>query len=276
MEDERKKIEVKEIELKLKQQIEKLEQEKEQLKLQAKQQAELLQIQQEKERIKNEEHERELNYMEELSNSSVSSVSVTKERPNIKTETRNNDVTAGNPTTYAGNYDFNFNEQLIKILAQQNEISSSIAKNQLKQMLPNKTISIFDGADITKYKTFIMNFQHSIEQNCDSDRDKLSFLLQYTAGRAHKIVSSCTHYNPTLAYSKAIELLTKEFGNEFKVSSAYLQKLENWPPIKNEDPVALENLSVFLIECRNYFDNMSIRNQLQSPHEIKNSVEIAL
>ena len=77
--------------------------------------------------------------MEELSNSSVSSVSVTKERPNIKTETRNNDVTAGNHTTYAGNYDLNFNEQLIKILAQQNEISSSIAKNQFKQMLPNKT-----------------------------------------------------------------------------------------------------------------------------------------
>ena len=114
-----------------------------------------------------------------------------------------------------------------------------------------------------------MNFQRTIESSCTNDGDKLLYLQQYTSGRAKKLVESCSHYDQRAAYAKAVDLLLKEYGNEFKVSNAYIQKLENWPPIKNEDPRALEDLSIFLMDCFHYLDNMTIRNQLQSPKEIQ-------
>jgi hypothetical protein len=79
-------------------------------------------------------------------------------------------------------------------------------------------------------------------------------------------------YNAAIGYNKALELLNREYGNEFTVSNAFMDKLNKWPPIKNEDVKSLECLSIFLLECHHYLENMTYRNQLQSPQEIMNIV----
>lgn len=67
-------------------------------------------------------------------------------------------------------------------------------------------------------------------------------------------------------------MLINEYGNEFRVSNCYIEKLEKWPIIKNDDAKALEDLSLFLIDCNHYLENMCNTNQLQSPTEIMNIV----
>ena len=113
---------------------------------------------------------------------------------------------------------------MVALLARQSEIPNSIAKMQAKSMLPNKQMNSFDGKGITKYKPFIINFRHHIQEHCDNDRDKFRYLLQYTSDRPYKLVASCCQNDSHIAYRKARELLDKEFDNEFKVSTAYLKK----------------------------------------------------
>ena len=164
-------------------------------------------------------------------------------------------------------------KEIAGVLKNQNEISSKVARFQQTSNLPKIELKSFDGTDITHFKTFIMNFERIIENQCSNDADKLHYLLQYTSGKAHQLVDSCKHFNSTVAYRKAKGLLTEEYGNEFRVSNCYIEKLNNWPTIKSEDATALQDLSLFLLDCLHYQDNMTYRNQLQSPKELLAIVE---
>lgn len=165
------------------------------------------------------------------------------------------------------------NNGLLKILESQNEISLAMTKCQQKSMLPKKEIRSFDGSDLTLFKTFLLNFERVIEVKCSDDCEKLGYLEQYTSGRAGELVRTCCHYDPAVGFAKAKELLIKEYGNEFKISNAYIEKLDNWPKIASEDMNALHELSIFLLNCHHYLENMSLRNQLQSPKELWNIVQ---
>ena len=63
-----------------------------------------------------------------------------------------------------------------------------------------------------------------------------------------------------MAYENALALLEEEFGNEHRTTTAYLQKLENWPSIKSEDAGGLKQLSIFLMTCLNNMDSMTCIN----------------
>jgi len=141
-------------------------------------------------------------------------------------------------------------ETLLDVLKKQNEISLALAKQGERALLPPRTLEIFNGEDITLFKTFLRKFEILIESKCANDLEKLSFLEQYTQGRARKIVQSCTNRNPTTAFIKAKELLIKEYGNQHKIASVYMDKLRNWQTIKSEDVKGLEELSVFLNKCK--------------------------
>ncbi|KAA0189286.1 hypothetical protein HAZT_HAZT006077 [Hyalella azteca] len=115
--------------------------------------------------------------------------------------------------------------QTVMNASQQNMISAAIASGQDKVVLPKKDITPFDGNDVTKYKSFMLNFERFIEARCPEAGDRLTYLEQYTRGKPLKLVKSCTHYDPATAYRKAKELLHKEYGNEFMVANAYIEKL---------------------------------------------------
>lgn len=166
------------------------------------------------------------------------------------------------------NDDSNLNAKIVDVLQRQGEISENMVKFQLKASLPKRELNVFDGSDITEFKRFIIQFERIIENTCQDDGDRLLYLQQYTSGRAGKLVNSCSHYDESLAYAKAKQLLYKEFDNEFLVSNSYLEKLNNWPVIPSEDPKAMEEFALFLSYCENYLENMTIKNQLQSPKEL--------
>lgn len=157
-------------------------------------------------------------------------------------------------------------------MKRQNELSLSLAISHQQSALPKKEISIFDGTDVTKFKTFLLSFERIIENICNSDSDKLIYLEQFTSGKAKKLVQSCAHFDVSVAFIKAKALLIQEYGNEFRISSSYIEKLDEWPIIRPENVEDLENLYIFLINCNHYIENLTWHNQLQNPKEIMNIV----
>lgn len=178
-------------------------------------------------------------------------------------------------TTPTSQYDDTFvstssnpNDRLITILEKQTVISEAMSQCQERTVLPKKELKIFDGSDITQFKSFWLNFERIIESKCANDGDKLVYLSQYTAGRAHKLVRSCNHYDSTRGFEKAKRLLVNEYGNEFKIANGYIEKMDNWPSIKSDDGDGLQDLSIFLLDCHHHLENMSSANQLQNPRQI--------
>ena len=161
---------------------------------------------------------------------------------------------------------------MVNLLQSQIEISTAIARCQQSSFLPKKELKSFDGSDPTSYKRFMINFNRIVENHCSDYGDKLLYLQQFTSGHAKKIVDSCVHYNATEGYLKAISLLNEEYGNEFKIANSYLKTLEDWPVLKSEDSDALSELSLFLLDCHHYLENMSMSNQMQNPKEIMSIV----
>ena len=153
-------------------------------------------------------------------------------------------------------------------LTEQSKAAQTLVNNQERMLLPKRELRYFDGEDTTEFKTFIRDFDRSIDMRCKDDIDKLSYLEYYTKGRAKKLVQSCCHSNATTAYRNARQLLHEEFDNKFKVSAALIQNLEQWPQVKIEDPVALEDFAMFLLRCNNYMSDMEASNPLDNPKEI--------
>ncbi|KAA0201414.1 hypothetical protein HAZT_HAZT003442 [Hyalella azteca] len=108
----------------------------------------------------------------------------------------------------------------------QNEISSNLIVNQQQNFLPKRDLQTFDGSDVTEFGVFMRKFDKIIETRCSDPWDRLSYLEQFTAGEAQKLVKSCINDDPDLAYRQARTLLREEFGTEFKVTHAYLERLK--------------------------------------------------
>lgn len=146
--------------------------------------------------------------------------------------------------------DLETRNDVIGIMRKQNEITTLLVQQQCLSALPKREIPVFDG-DPLKYHTFIKAFENGVERNTTNNCDHLYFLEQYTKGHAKELVRNCQHINPERGYAKAKTLLKEQFGNEQKITSAYMDKALSWPPIKAEDVKALQDYSLFLRGCCN-------------------------
>jgi hypothetical protein len=158
------------------------------------------------------------------------------------------------------------------ILNRQNEVSLLIARNQEKLLLPKNEPKVFDGTDLTQFKTFMMAFNVTIDARCDSSADKLYYLEKYTDAGPRELVRSCYGIDPDIAYRSALDQLNKHYGNEYKIADSYLVKIEKWPQIKDEDGKSFQDLSIYLTTCFNNMNSFASLNQLNSPKEIMNIV----
>ena len=61
--------------------------------------------------------------------------------------------------------------------------------------IPKVEIAVFDG-DPMKYWTFIRTFENSVEKDTVDSNSRLSRLLQYTSGKALKVIQSCAIMHP--------------------------------------------------------------------------------
>ncbi|XP_061753152.1 uncharacterized protein LOC133550969 [Nerophis ophidion] len=161
------------------------------------------------------------------------------------------------------------NNQLIKILEAQNELTKILVKQQLLSTLPQGSVPFFDG-NILEYKSFIHSFEHMVESKTDNDKDRLQFLIQYTKGHAQKLIKSCEYMSPDRGYQKAKRLLKENFGHDFKIACAYLDKVQTWPQIKAEDSKSLQEYAMFLRSCCNAMEDTDYMDELDTVANMRN------
>lgn len=99
--------------------------------------------------------------------------------------------------------------------------------------------------------------------------DCLYYLEQFTGGQPRELVRSCQHFPPGRVYDTAKDLLAKHFGDELKITAAYLNKTIEWPTVKAEDKNGLQAYELCLAECCNAMEELRYLDELNMPANMK-------
>ena len=110
--------------------------------------------------------------------------------------------------------------------------------------LPQGDVPSFSG-EPTEFHAFVRAFNAKVVSKTSNQSDLLYYLMQYVHGEAKEIISGCMHMSEN-GYTEAMALLQKEFGDPYRVASAYMSKINQWPTIRADDPHALKRFSTFL------------------------------
>lgn len=108
-----------------------------------------------------------------------------------------------------------------------------------------------------------------MESNASNKGDCLYFLDKYTRGQPKELVHSCQHMVPDRGYTMAKHLLEEHFGNEHKITAAYMEKALSWPAVKPEDVKSLQAYALFLRECCNAMEEMQYMRELDMPANMR-------
>ncbi|XP_046551822.1 uncharacterized protein LOC124261551 [Haliotis rubra] len=100
--------------------------------------------------------------------------------------------------------------------------------------LPKPEVPKFTG-DPTEFSAFFMAFDARIAPHTSSEADRLYYLDQQLQGEPKDLISGCLHMDPLAGYAAARNLLCKEYGDPYRISTAYMNKIRTWPNLKNED-----------------------------------------
>jgi hypothetical protein len=112
-------------------------------------------------------------------------------------------------------------------------------------------------------------FEHCVEAKTGCKGDCLYYLEQFTRGQPRDIVRSCLHMTADKGFAVAKRLLKEHFGNEFKITAAYMEKVTGWTSIKAEDAKSLKAYGLFLRECSNAMEDLQYLEELNMPANMK-------
>ena len=101
--------------------------------------------------------------------------------------------------------------------------------------------------DPIEFHVFMMTFGARIISRTVSYTDRLYHLDQNFTGEENYLKAGCLHMDSTKGYMEARTFLQKEYRDPFKRSSAYVDKVNKWPSIKQDDDVALKMFGLFLL-----------------------------
>lgn len=152
-------------------------------------------------------------------------------------------------------------QSMCTVMEKQNEITALLLQQQCLSTMPKREIEVFDG-DPLKYQTFVKSFEHNIESKNTSPKDCLYYLEQYTRGHPRELVRSCLYMSAETGFEKAKSLLEKNFGNEHKIATAYMEKVLSWTAIRADDTKALQAFTLFLRGCCNTMDDVNYLQEL--------------
>ncbi|XP_068749086.1 uncharacterized protein [Montipora capricornis] len=155
-------------------------------------------------------------------------------------------------------------EQLQSMISSQKQLATAVT-------LPQPEVPKFSG-DPTKYQTFIIAFDARIQGSVANDADRLYYLDQHLTGEPKDLIGGCLHLEPDVGYKEARRLLDKEYGDPYKVSNAFIQRLSNWPVVKYDGP-SLKRFSFFLTKCNNVMKAITHMTVLNHPPNMQSVVQ---
>lgn len=141
-------------------------------------------------------------------------------------------------------------------------------EQQTSHLLPPREVPCFEG-DPLKYRSFVRAFVHCVEKSAKNTGDCLYYLEKYTRGQPKELVRSCQHMVPDRGYERAKYLLEQHYGDEHKISAAYMEKVLSWSVVKKEDIKSLQAYSLFRRECCNAMESVQYLDELNMPANMK-------
>lgn len=157
-------------------------------------------------------------------------------------------------------------ELITRMLHTQQHIASAL-------LLPSPQVPVFNG-DPQTYTTFIKAFDVRITSHIDNDTDKLYYLDQHLKGEPKELIGGCLFMGPHEGYRHARHLLDKEYGDTYKISTAFVNRLLTWPVISMDDPQAFRRLSIYLTKCLCAMESLSYMSVLNHIPHLQSIVRI--
>ncbi len=132
--------------------------------------------------------------------------------------------------------------QLTEASMIQNEVNKRLI---ISSQLPKISVPVFNG-DPLQYPLWRNSFSALIDNQPLDATTKLNYLNQYVSGKLKQLVEHYMLIGTDVAYVKARDVLAERYGNSSVVSTAFINKLRQWPKISPRDAQGLRQFSDFL------------------------------
>ena len=137
-----------------------------------------------------------------------------------------------------------------------------------RHRLPDLSVPKFTGEPL-EYASFMRCFDSRVASRMNDDNKQLYFLEQFTTGTSRELVHSCMLMPPWLGYVDVRRKLDEQYGDTFCITQCYLKRLEKWPIISGDDTKKLDELTTFLIGCRNAVISTESIKELDYPTSLQ-------
>ena len=109
-------------------------------------------------------------------------------------------------------------------------VVDSLNETLKQNQLPRLELTVF-GGDSLEFQQWLICFEKLIESNTQEPAQKLQYLMQYTVGDAHTLVSGYSLDMSESGYRAAKQELIKEYGDPYVLSRAYLKRIDSWKTV---------------------------------------------
>ncbi|XP_038049665.1 uncharacterized protein LOC119723179 [Patiria miniata] len=138
--------------------------------------------------------------------------------------------------------------------------------------LPKTSLMSFDGNPMN-YWAFMNSFDSCVGNSSVSNGAKLNRLFEYCKGKAARVIQPCAMMKPSEGYAKARTLLKERFGNEFKISQAWVDRVCEGPVLKSNSAEALQDFADDVQGCMETLKAMNKLNEIDSRMRMVKVVE---
>ncbi|VDP08089.1 unnamed protein product, partial [Schistosoma curassoni] len=200
----------------------------------------------------------------ELTPNSLSKVRKASETTE-SSESRSRDI---NPAVTSGRqYTNEYLSDEVQLKAQVDSVKSLF----MTASLPKIEVMKFDGSAL-KFWTFIKGFKANIADRVDDDTQRLMYLIHYCEGTAKDVIEHCVLL-PEEGYTKAINILHKQFGRPHDIVEAFLTELLSGSPLNQDDVTGLQKLTRLMTNCKIALSQMGRNADLDCSTNIKRIVK---
>ena len=140
---------------------------------------------------------------------------------------------------------------------------------QLKR--PSPEIKRFSG-EPADYRKFIRQFNTKVAVHTENDDERMSYLEQFTIGEANKVVSGFSHLPAEQGYPTALKKLQSRYGDVHLMAHSFINKALEWPCVRPDNPKALDDFSILLVECENAVKCIQAVKVLEYPDNMRKLV----
>ncbi|XP_074649052.1 uncharacterized protein LOC141904366 [Tubulanus polymorphus] len=144
------------------------------------------------------------------------------------------------------------------------QVFSHQQQSNLELTLPKPEMPTFDGNPIDYYP-FISAYENLIASKTQNASTRLYMLQQYTKGEANEVVKAFLTNEPNVGLANALDALKRHYGQNYRIATAYIDKVTNGPPIRSEDGASLQKLSVILNSCANVLSQIGYVSKIENP-----------